>query len=113
MTGRLFASLLVGVLAVAGGAGPGWGEPRPADRLLPVEAAPIVTGTPLPFDSSSAAGALKPVEVERAAAPAEPAVAPVDPPTAPAPSSAQAAAIERAAGALVPVGGLSDLRSKP
>ena len=113
MTGRLLASLLVGALAVAGEAGLGWAEPRPADRILPVEAAPIATGAPLPLDSSSAAGALKPVEVERAAAPAELAVAPVDPPAALAPSSARAAAIERPAGALVPVGGLSDLRSKP
>ena len=113
MTGRLFASLLVGALAVAGDADLGWAEPRPADRILPVEAAPITAGTSLPLDSPAAAGALKPVEVERAAPPAERAVAPVDPPAAPAPSSAQAAAIERAAGALVPVGGLSDLRSKP
>ena len=113
MTGRLLASLLVGALAVVGGAGLGWGEPRPADRILPVEAAPIAPGTPMPLDSPSAAGALKPVEIERAASPAEPVVAPVDSQAAPAPSSAQAAAIERAAGALIPVGGLSDLRSKP
>ena len=113
MTGRLFTPLLVGALAVVGAAGPGWGEPRPADRILPVEATPIVTGTPLPLDSSSAAGALKPVEVERGVSSAELAIAPVDPPSAQVPSPPQAAAIERAAGALVPVGGLSDLRSKP
>jgi len=113
VTGRLLASLLVGALAVAGEAGLGWAEPRPADRILPVDAAPITVGTPMPLDSSSAAGALKPVEGERVAPPAERTVAPVDPPAAPAPTSAQAAAIERAAGALVPVGGLSDLRSKP
>ena len=113
MTGRLFAALLVGALAVAGDAGLGWAEPRPADRILPAEAAPIATGTPMPLDSPAAAGALMPVEVERAAPPAERAVAPVDPSAVPVSSSAQAAAIERAAGALVPVGGLSDLRSKP
>ena len=113
MTGHLFAPLLVGALAVVGAAGPGWGEPRPADRILPVEAAPFAAGTPMALDSSSAAGPLKPVEVERSAPPAEPAIAPVDPPSAQVPSPPQAAAIERAAGALVPVGGLSDLRSKP
>jgi hypothetical protein len=112
VTGRLFAALLVGALAVAGGAGLGWAEPRPADRILPVEAAPIATGMPMPLDSPAIAGALKPAEVERAA-PAELAVAPADLPAAPVPSSAPAAAIEPAAGALVPVGGLSDLRSKP
>jgi hypothetical protein len=111
VTGRLLASLLVGALAVAGGAGLGWGEPRPADRILPVEAAPIAAGTPMPLDSPSAASALKPVEIERAALPAELVIAPVDQPAAPV--SAQAAAIERAAGALIPVGGLSDLGSKP
>jgi len=67
----------------------------------------------MPLDSPASAGALKPVEVERAAAPAELAIAPVDPPAAPGPSSAQTAAVERAAGALIPVGGLSDLGSKP
>jgi hypothetical protein len=113
VTGRLLASLLVGALAVAGGAGLGWSEPRPADRILPVEAAPIAARTPMPLDSRSAAGALKPVEVERAASAPELAIAPVDAPAASVPSSAQAATIERAAGALVPVGGLSDLRSKP
>jgi hypothetical protein len=107
--GRLLASLLAGALAIGGAAGAGWGEPGPADRIIPVGAPPLAAGLSTAPDSPPAASPLRAVEGERATPPAAPEASlgsSVD-------SSAPAASIERAAAPLTPAGGLADIRSKP
>lgn len=106
MTGRLLASLVVSALVLGSGAGAGFGEPRPAERIMPVD---VLLPEPPPT-----VGPLRKVDVERPAPAAATGTSPafsVDH-WVPASSPARTASPERA-DSLKPAEELSDTRSKP
>ena len=70
VTGRLLASLLVCALVLGAGAGAGFGEPRPAERIMPVDVLPLAAGSPILPEPPPTVGPLRKVDVERPAPPA-------------------------------------------
>ena len=118
MTGRLLASVLACALVVGGGAGAGFGEPRPAEGIMSVDLLPLAAGSPTLPEPPLAASPLRKVDVERAGPPVAIGTSPASSPLSfvdrevPASSPARAVSIERGY-TLKPAGGLSDTRSKP
>ena len=107
MTGRLLASLIVCALVVGGTAVTGFGEPQPAERIMPV-------GSLLPPEHPATASPLGKAEVKRPEPPAAFGTSPASSADreVPVSSPARAASPERP-DTLKPGGGLSDTRSKP
>jgi hypothetical protein len=110
VTGRLLASLLASAF-LAIGAGAGFGEPRPAPRLLPAEQLPLGAGL---TKHPASMGPLRRVDALPAALPAVKATLPVSSVERDIPASAPArAASSGLADALKPVVEISESRSKP
>lgn len=118
MTGRLLASVLACALVVGGGAGAGFGEPRPAEGIMPVDLLPLAAGSPTLPEPPPTASRLRKADIERAAPPAAIGTSPASSPLSfvdrevPASTPARAVSAERGY-TLKPAGGLSDTRSKP
>jgi hypothetical protein len=112
--GRLLASLLVCALLVGGGAGVGYGEPRPAERIMPVDVLPLAAGALIHPEPPPTVGPLRKVDVEPSAPPAATGTSPVFSLDRWVPASSPARAVSpEPADTLEPAGGLSDTRSKP
>jgi hypothetical protein len=105
--GRLLASLVVGALVLGGGAGAGFGEPRPAERIMPVDVLPLAAGSLVLPEPPPTVGPLRKVDVERPAPPAATGTSPVSVSSPARPESPDRADL------LKPAEGLSDTRSKP
>jgi len=116
--GRLLASVLACALVVGGGAGAGFGEAQPVERIMPVDLLPGAAGSPMLPDPPPTASPLRKADVERTAPPAAVGTSPASSPVSfvdreiPASIPARAASPERGY-TLKPAGELSDRRSKP